>query len=81
MYWLVWLVVGLVSWWAMGQWAKGNEGWGGKWAALVMSLVGAGLGDFALGDWLWMLEGYNVVAGLIGAVVVNWLWGRLKNNG
>lgn len=78
MYWLIWAVAGLVAWWAMGQWMKGNEGMGGSWASLVMSLVGAGLGDWVLGDWLWMLGGYNVVAGLIGAFVVNWLWGLLK---
>ncbi|MGE5704187.1 MAG: GlsB/YeaQ/YmgE family stress response membrane protein [Clostridia bacterium] len=80
MFWVVWAVVGVVVWWVMGQLAsKGSSsGW---WLSLLATLVGSWLGDYLLGDWWWMVAGFNVVAGLIGAVVLNWLWSQIRKLG
>ncbi|MGO0059846.1 hypothetical protein ACTID9_07520 [Brevibacillus fluminis] len=76
MFWVVWAVVGVVVWIVMNTWLTGQKDmW---WASLIATLVGTWLGDFLLGDWAWMLAGFNVIAGIIGGVVFNWLWGLLR---
>ncbi|MDC0761028.1 MULTISPECIES: hypothetical protein [Brevibacillus] len=74
MFWFVWAVVGVVVWWAMSRICSGKAAGSGWWASLIAALLGSWLGDLVLGDWLWMWAGFNVIAGVIGAVVVTWLW-------
>lgn len=75
MYWIVWAVVGLIVWWGLNTWLKGDgAAAGGWWASLIFALLGSWLGDLLLGNWLWVLAGFNVIAGAIGAIVLTWLW-------
>lgn len=76
MYWIVWAVVGLLVWWGMNTLVKGDgSGW---WASLIVALLGSWLGDLLLGDWLWVWAGFNVIAGVIGAFVLTWLWSLIS---
>lgn len=52
---------------------------GGYWNRLVGSVIGALVGDLVLGDWGWMLAGYNVIAGIIGSFLVGWLYITIVN--
>lgn len=54
---------------------------GGYWNRLVGAVIGAILGDLILGlrEWGWILAGYNVIAGIIGAFLVGWLYVYLVN--
>ncbi|WNC15684.1 GlsB/YeaQ/YmgE family stress response membrane protein [Brevibacillus brevis] len=74
MYWIVWALVGLVVWWAVNMVMTGKAGGNNWWASLIVALLGSWLGDVLLGNWLWMWAGFNVIAGVIGAVVLTWLW-------
>ena len=47
---------------------------GGFWNRLLGAAVGAIAGDLLLGDWGYMLGGYNILAGIIGAVVIGALY-------
>jgi uncharacterized membrane protein YeaQ/YmgE (transglycosylase-associated protein family) len=47
---------------------------GGYWNRLVGTTIGALLGDLILGNWGWMLAGFNVIAGIIGAFLIGWLY-------
>jgi uncharacterized membrane protein YeaQ/YmgE (transglycosylase-associated protein family) len=78
MFWIVWAVVGLVVWWGMGTMMKGSAGGSGWWMSLIAALLGSWLGDLLLGDWLWMLVGFNVIAGAIGAIILTWLWNQVS---
>lgn len=78
MFWLVWAVVGVVFWALMNYWLTGQVA-GRDWlASLIATLLGTWLGDLLLGDWAWMLAGFNVIAGAIGAIVFNWLWNLIR---
>lgn len=77
MYWIVGGLVGLVVWWGMNMLMTGKAGGTGWLATLIVALLGSWLGDLILGDWLWMLAGFNVIAGAIGAVVLTWLWNMI----
>ncbi|GED67887.1 hypothetical protein BRE01_15890 [Brevibacillus reuszeri] len=74
MFWVVWAIVGVVVWWAMNMLMTGKASGTGWWASLIVALLGSWLGDLVLGNWLWMWAGFNVIAGVIGAVVLTWLW-------
>ncbi|SHF27133.1 hypothetical protein SAMN02746089_01601 [Caldanaerobius fijiensis DSM 17918] len=76
MYWVVLIVVGLiVSLLFNPIFFKGKTfKYGGYWSVLIASLLGAWVGDAVLGNWGWMLASYNVIAGLIGSVVFNFVW-------
>lgn len=47
---------------------------GGYWNILVGALIGSWIGDIILGDWAWMLAGYNVIAGIIGSFIIGSLY-------
>lgn len=74
MYWIVWAIVGLIVWGGMNYFMSGKIGGKGWWISLVAALLGSWLGDFLLGDWVWVVAGFNVLAGAIGAIVLTWLW-------
>jgi uncharacterized membrane protein YeaQ/YmgE (transglycosylase-associated protein family) len=74
MFWMVWAIVGLVVWGVMNRWLTGEVAGKGWWASLIAALLGSWLGDWVLGDWVWVAAGFNVIAGIIGAVVLTWLW-------
>lgn len=77
MFWVVWAVVSLIVWIIMNTWVTG-QGKGCWWASLIVTLVGSWLGNALLGQWAWILAGFNVFAGAIGAIVFNWLWSLVR---
>lgn len=79
MYWVIWAVVSVVVWGIMNFWMTGQIAGKNGWASLIATLVGGWLGDWLLGDWLWMMAGFNVIAGVIGAGLFNWLWSLVSN--
>ncbi len=52
---------------------------GGYWNRVVGAVIGALLGELALGDWGWMVAGFNIFAGLIGSFLIGWLYIVLFN--
>ncbi|MEW9671386.1 hypothetical protein [Ammoniphilus sp. 3BR4] len=78
MFWLAWITVSLLAWWGIDQWIDSNTGFGTWWASLIMSLVGAWLGANLLGDLFLVLDGYNVIGGLAGGVLLTWMWTLAK---
>ena len=74
MYFLVLIIVSLIMAWVLQTSFKSKEIPGGYWNRLVGAIIGALLGDLVLGDWGWMLAGYNVVAGIIAAFLIGWLY-------
>ncbi len=76
LYWLLLLVTGLVVGYALNPLVfKGKTfKYGGTWSVLGSSLIGAWGGDYFLGDWGLVYGDYNLIAGLIGAVVLNFVW-------
>lgn len=78
MFWIAWAVVGIVIWGAMNSWMTGQVAGNGWWVSLIVTLIGSWLGDFLLGDWLWVIAGFNIIAGAIGAIIFNWLWSLVR---
>lgn len=74
MYVLVLIVLSLIMAWMLQVIFKNIEVKGGYWNRLVGAIIGALLGDLILGNWGWMLAGYNVFAGIIGSFFIGWLY-------
>lgn len=74
MYILSFLVVSIVIAYILQVAFKKREIPGGFWNRLLGAAVGAIGGDLILGDWGWMFGGYNVIAGVIGALVIGTLY-------
>ena len=76
---IILLVVGIIVGLILDAVAKDKEVPGGVWGLIIAGILGSWLGEIALGDWGWMLQDYNVVAGIIGAVVIAGLYLLLFN--
>lgn len=75
MFWVMVVIVGLViSLLSQFVVLKSKKSFLGYWALLIVDLIGAWLGDLVFGDWAWVVSGYNVIAGLIGAIVLDLVW-------
>jgi uncharacterized membrane protein YeaQ/YmgE (transglycosylase-associated protein family) len=75
MYWITLIIVGLLMGWAVKSWLAQEKTLKGEpWLRLLITIIGAWLGDAILGDWGWMLAGFNVFAGIIGSFVLGWIW-------
>jgi uncharacterized membrane protein YeaQ/YmgE (transglycosylase-associated protein family) len=74
MYYVVLIILSLIMGWILQASFKNLEVPGGYWNRFVGAVIGALLGDLILGDWGWMLVGYNVIAGIIGAYLIGWLY-------
>ncbi len=59
---------------------KLNKIYGTYWSALIANILGAWVGDALLGDWGWMAGGFNVIAGFIGAIVIEYVWYLIVRN-
>lgn len=79
MYYLVLVVLSVVMAGILHFVFKDLEVPGGFWNRLVGAVIGALVADLILGDWGWMLAGYNVIAGIIGSFLVGWLYIALVN--
>jgi uncharacterized membrane protein YeaQ/YmgE (transglycosylase-associated protein family) len=79
MYVLVLIIVSLIMAWILQLVFKNLEIPGGYWNRLVGAVIGALVGDLVLGDWAWVPAGYNVIAGVIGAFLIGWLYIYLIN--
>jgi len=74
MYIISFIVVSLVVAYILQITLKKREVPGGFWNRLLGAAVGAIAGDLVLGDWGYMFGGYNVIAGIIGAVIIGGLY-------
>ncbi|MDI3508304.1 MAG: hypothetical protein PWP48_1427 [Clostridiales bacterium] len=74
MYWVWLIIVGVViSLLSNFVVLKSKKSFLGYWALLVVDLIGAWLGDIVFGNWA-LINDYNIVGGLIGAIVLDVIW-------
>lgn len=71
---LIWsIIIGIVAGWLAGQFSRGHGF--GVWVDLIVGIVGAIIGSFALG--LIGVQGYGIIGSLItstvGAVILLWV--------
>jgi uncharacterized membrane protein YeaQ/YmgE (transglycosylase-associated protein family) len=74
MYILILIIVSLIMAGLLQAAFKNMEIPGGYWNRLVGAVIGALLGELILGDWGWVLAGFNVFAGVIGSFLIGWLY-------
>jgi len=75
MYFVTLLIVGIVIGLLNMVFFPGKKfNYGGIWSILIAGILGAWLGDITLGKWGWMLASYNVLAGIVGAVILVIIW-------
>ena len=75
---IAWLIVGALAGWIAGMVVKGDEGYG-VIGTIIAGILGALLGGFVLGlitgeDYMAELSIMTVVAAIIGAIVVVFVW-------
>jgi uncharacterized membrane protein YeaQ/YmgE (transglycosylase-associated protein family) len=75
---IAWLVVGALAGWIAGMVVKGDEGYG-VIGTIIAGILGALLGGFLLGlitgeDYMDNLSIMTVVAAIIGAIIVVFVW-------
>ncbi|AEE95939.1 hypothetical protein [Mahella australiensis] len=74
MYWVWLIIVGVViSLLSNFVVLKSKKSFLGYWGLLVVDLIGAWLGDIVFGNWA-LINDYNIVGGLIGAIVLDVIW-------
>jgi uncharacterized membrane protein YeaQ/YmgE (transglycosylase-associated protein family) len=74
MYVVVLAVIALIVAWLLQIIFKNIEIKWGYWNRVVGAAIGALLGDLILGNWGWMLGGFNVIAGIIGSFLIGWAY-------
>jgi uncharacterized membrane protein YeaQ/YmgE (transglycosylase-associated protein family) len=79
---LAWLIVGAIAGFVASRLVPGNEGYG--WlGGLIAGIVGAMLGGFIAGvvlneNYMDELTIGTIIAAIVGAVIVVWLWNTLQ---
>lgn len=82
---IAWLVVGALAGWIAGMIVPGDEGYG--WiGAVIAGIVGAIIGGFLLGaitgeDWTTGINFPTIIAAIIGAVIVVFVWRQIARRG
>jgi uncharacterized membrane protein YeaQ/YmgE (transglycosylase-associated protein family) len=79
---LAWLVVGAIAGYVASRMVPGNEGYG-VLGGLIAGIVGAMLGGFLAGvilneNYMDELTIGTIIAAIVGAVIVVWLWNTLQ---
>ena len=74
MYWLVLIILSLIMAFLLKTLFKEKYVSENYLIWLVVAFVGAWLGDVVLGDWWWIIADFNVIAGIIGSLVIGWIY-------
>jgi uncharacterized membrane protein YeaQ/YmgE (transglycosylase-associated protein family) len=83
---IAWLVVGAIAGFIASKLVPGDEGYG-IWGGLIAGIVGALVGGFVLGlitggdSWLTGINIPTILAAIVGAVVVVFLWNMIQGRG
>ena len=82
---IAWLVVGAIAGFIASKLVPGDEGYG-IWGGLIAGIVGALLGGFILGaitgeDWTTGINIPTLIAAIVGAIVVVFLWNMIQGRG
>lgn len=72
---IVWMIIVGVVIALLSQYVvfKTMEPYFGLIALIIVDIIGAWLGDLIFGDWA-LLNGFNIVGGIIGAIILNLVW-------
>jgi uncharacterized membrane protein YeaQ/YmgE (transglycosylase-associated protein family) len=82
---IAWLVVGAIAGWIAGMLVPGDEGYG--WiGAVIAGIVGAVVGGLLFGaltgeDWTTGINIPTIVAAIVGAVIVVFVWRQIARRG
>lgn len=83
---IAWLVVGAIAGFIASKVVPGDEGYG-VLGGLVAGIVGALLGGFLFGlltnnqDWLSGINIPTIIAAIVGAIIVVFLWNMIQGRG
>jgi uncharacterized membrane protein YeaQ/YmgE (transglycosylase-associated protein family) len=82
---IAWIVVGAIAGWIASKVMPGDEGYG-IWGGLIAGIVGALVGGFVLGlitneDWTTGINIPTIVAAIVGAIIVVFLWNMIQGRG
>lgn len=74
MYWLVLIIIVIIVATLLRQAFKKRKIRGGYWNILIGTAIGAWIADVLLGNWGWMTYGVNVIAGIIGSLIIGGIY-------
>lgn len=76
MFWLLVVIVGLIVGFLFNPIFFRNTKfkYGGIYTVLLVALVGSYVGGAFFGKWAWVVKDYNIIAGIVFAIVLNLLW-------
>ncbi|HET6381135.1 MAG TPA: GlsB/YeaQ/YmgE family stress response membrane protein [candidate division Zixibacteria bacterium] len=82
---IAWLVVGALAGWIAGMIMPGDEGYG-VIGTIIAGILGAIVGGFLLGlitnsDWTTGIDIPTIIAAVVGALIVVWVWRQLARRG
>jgi len=72
---IVWMIIVGVVIALLSQYVvfKTRESYFGLIGLIIVDIIGAWLGDLIFGNWA-LLNGFNIVGGIIGAIILNLVW-------
>ena len=83
---IAWIVVGAIAGWVASRVVPGDEGYG-VIGGLVAGIVGALVGGYLFGlltsneDWLTGIDIPTIIAAIVGAIIVVFLWNMITKRG
>jgi len=73
---IVWMIIVGVAVALLSQYVvfKTMKPYLGLIALIIVDIIGAWLGDLIFGDWALVLNGFNIIGGIIGAIILDLVW-------